>query len=126
MDEKEFFCRRSELTDDGVYVSTCPVTYALGIIGQKWKLPILWLLFPREATRYNELKRSVRGITNMMLTKSLHELEEHGLVERRQYETVPPRVEYSLTPRGRSLFPTLKELYRWGEEQMRLDELRKA
>lgn len=104
----------------------CPVVYALGVIGQEWKLPILWHLFQQEVTRYSELKQSVRGVTNMMLTKSLHELVEHGLVTRRQNETVPPQGKYSLAERGWSLLPTLSELYKWGEEQMRLDKLRKA
>jgi len=99
----------------------CPILYALDIVGQKWKLPILWHLFDQEATRYNELKRSVPGITNIMLTKSLRELEESGLVSRKQYDTVPPQVEYSLTERGRALMPALNELYHWGEEQMSLN-----
>ena len=68
--------------------------------------------------RYNELKRSVRGITNMMLTKCLRELEDYGLVIRRQYNEVPPRVEYSLTERGKKLLPALAELYAWGREQL--------
>ncbi|MDO4560623.1 MAG: helix-turn-helix domain-containing protein [bacterium] len=126
MSKKDLARDDSGLPEGGACSGVCPVVYALGVIGQKWKLPILWHLFPQEATRYSELKRSVRGVTNMMLTKSLHELEEHGLVTRRQYEAVPPRVEYSLTERGRSLLPTLSELYKWGEEQMRLDKLRKA
>ncbi|MBQ3301421.1 MAG: helix-turn-helix transcriptional regulator [Eggerthellaceae bacterium] len=88
-------------------------------MGQKWKLPILWYLHEAEATRYNELKRRMPGITNTMLTKSLRELEEAGLVNRRSYGTVPPRVDYSLTESGEALLPTLNELYRWGESHMR-------
>jgi DNA-binding HxlR family transcriptional regulator len=100
----------------------CPLTYALDIIGQKWKLPIMWYLFENDVTRYNELKRKVKGITNMMLTKSLKELEEHNLIVRIQYETIPPKVEYSLTERGKKLLPTLNELSKWGEEQLKLDK----
>lgn len=111
----------TNLPDDNIYISKCPIIYALDIIGQKWKLPIMWYLFQNEATRYNELKRKVNGITNIMLTKSLKELEEKGLVIRRQYDTVPPKVEYSLTKRGKSLLPTLNELYKWGEEQIIID-----
>jgi len=96
----------------------CPILHALDIIGQKWKLPILWYLYESETTRYNELKRRMPGITNTMLTKSLRELEESGLVLRKQYDTVPPRVEYSLTPDGQALLPTLNELYRWGAAHM--------
>ncbi|ALB43901.1 HxlR family transcriptional regulator [Clostridium sp. MF28] len=111
-----------EFPDDNIYETECPVIYALDILGQKWKLPIMWYLSSKDSTRYNELKRKVKGITNMMLTKSLKELEEHKLIVRTQYETIPPRVEYSLTERGKALLPTLKELYVWGEDQLKLDK----
>jgi DNA-binding HxlR family transcriptional regulator len=110
-----------EFPDDNVYERKCPVIYALDILGQKWKLPIMWRLSNKDFIRYNELKRSIKGVTNMMLTKSLKELEEHNLIVRTQYETIPPKVEYSLTERGKALLPTLKELYIWGEEQLELD-----
>ena len=99
--------------------SRCPVLYALDIIGQKWKLPILWYLRSADATRYNELKRRIPGITNIMLTKSLRELEEAGLVSRTVVDTSPPQVTYALTQNGHDLLPTLNELYRWGETQMK-------
>lgn len=111
-----------EFPNDNVYERKCPLIYALDIIGQKWKLPILWYLFANEFTRYNELKRKVKGISNMMLTKSLKELEEQGLVIRIQYETIPPKVEYALTHRGKALLPTLNELSKWGEEQLKLNK----
>jgi len=110
------------LPSDNVYETKCPIIYALNIVGHKWKLPIMWYLFENETTRYNELKRRVKGITYMMLTKSLQELEAHKLVIRTQYETIPPKVEYSLTERGKELLPTLNELYRWGEKQIKLDK----
>jgi len=113
---------KTELPSDTIYESNCPIIYALNVVGQKWKLPIMWRLFENETTRYNELKRSVNGITNMMLTKSLKELEEHKLIVRTQYETIPPKVEYFLTQRGKSLLPSLNELYKWGEEQIKLDK----
>ena len=100
----------------------CPIIHALDIIGQKWKIPIMWHLAEQEAIRYNELKRSVPGITNMMLTKSLQELEAHQLVNRVQYNTIPPKVEYSLTERGKALLPVLDKLHMWGEEQIKLDK----
>lgn len=112
----------SELPEDNVYETKCPIIYALDIVGQKWKLPIMWYLFQNESTRYNELKRKINGITNMMLTKSLKELEENQLILRKQYETIPPKVEYSLTERGKALLPTLNELYKWGEEQLKLEQ----
>jgi DNA-binding HxlR family transcriptional regulator len=99
----------------------CPVVYALSLIGQKWKIPILWHLADEGTLRYNELKRGVHGITNIMLTKSLQELEEHQLVERKQYDVVPPRVEYSLTERGQTLIPLLRDLHAWGSQQIEID-----
>ena len=100
----------------------CPILHVFRRIGGKWKLPILWHLADQESVRYNELKRSVRGVTNMMLTKCLRELEEHGMVIRRQYNEVPPRVEYSLTERGKKLLPALAELYAWGREQLDFEQ----
>jgi len=108
-------CASSGLYDDK---SQCPILHVFKRIGGKWKLPILWHLADRETVRYNELKRSVRGVTNMMLTKCLRELEDYGLVHRRQYNEVPPRVEYSLSERGKKLLPALEALYAWGREQL--------
>ena len=99
----------------------CPILYALDIVGQKWKIPIMWHLLEQESIRYNELKRSITGITNMMLTKSLQELEAHQLVNRLQYATIPPKVEYSLTERGKAILPALNALSMWGEEQIKID-----
>jgi DNA-binding HxlR family transcriptional regulator len=103
------------------YDNICPIIYALSFIGQKWKIPILWHLADEGTLRYNELKRGVYGITNIMLTKSLQELEEHGLVVRKQYDTIPPKVEYSLLERGKTLIPVLKGLDAWGKKQIELD-----
>ncbi len=112
-----------ELPGDNLYENNdirCGLIYALEIIGHKWKIPIIWFLCENDSVRYNELKRSINGINNMMLTKSLKELEEQYLVVRTQYETIPPKVEYSLTERGRALFPVLRELNAWGEEQIKI------
>ena len=102
--------------------SQCPILHVFKRIGGKWKLPILWHLADQETVRYNELKRSVRGVTNMMLTKCLRELEDFGLVIRQQYNEVPPRVEYSLTNRGKTLLPALEQLYAWGREQLEYEK----
>jgi DNA-binding HxlR family transcriptional regulator len=93
----------------------CPVASALSAIEGKWKLPILWVLSQKEVMRYNELKKSIEGITNMMLSSSLKELDERGIVKRVQYNEIPPRVEYSLTDVGKKLLPVLNELASWGE-----------
>lgn len=98
----------------------CPVLYTMSILGQRWKLPILWHLADEGTLRYNELKRGIPLITNIMLTQSLRELEACYLVERRSYGTVPPRVEYSLTERGRTLLPILRQIHTWGADQMEL------
>ncbi|WP_110954003.1 winged helix-turn-helix transcriptional regulator [Anaerosinus massiliensis] len=99
----------------------CPVGFALKIIEGKWKLPIIWVLCQNGTLRYNELKRSIIGITNMMLTSSLKELEENGLVHRAQYNEIPPRVEYSLTESGKQLLPVLDEFAKWGKMLMQLN-----
>ena len=96
------------------YEHGCPILTALEIIGGKWKLPILWNLAADKVSRYNELRRNMRGVTNIMLTKCLRELEQAGLVHREQYNEVPPRVEYSLTDEGLSLLPALNNLFDWG------------
>jgi len=91
----------------------CPLTFALGMIGGKWRLPIIWALSKDQPLRYNELKRCIHGITNIMLSQSLRELEAYGILCRRQYPENPPHVEYSLTLRGEELIPALKALAHW-------------
>jgi len=104
--------------EKSVYYNKCAVTHALEIIGGKWRLPIIWELSARESLRYNELKRRLTGITNIMLTRSLQGLEEHGLVDRIELSSIPPHVEYSLTERCKELLPALDIINQWGEEQM--------
>lgn len=93
----------------------CPLTYALTLIGSKWRLPIIWALWNGKTLRYNELKRRVEGITNMVLSQSLKEMETQGLILRQQYMEMPPRVEYSLTKDGEALIPSLESLAKWGK-----------
>lgn len=93
----------------------CPLNYAFNMIGGKWRLPIIWALWKNKTLRYNELKRTVDGITNMVLSQSLKEMEEHGLIHRKQYMEIPPRVEYSLTKEGEDLIPSLESLAKWGK-----------
>lgn len=96
----------------------CPVVRALEIIGGKWRLPIIWQLSAQESIRYNELKRRLDGITNIMLTRSLQGLEENGLVRRVEYSRIPPHVEYSLTESCKKLLPALEIINEWGKEQI--------
>ena len=91
----------------------CLLQRALASIGGKWKLPILCSLTANGASRYNDLLRNVRGISNTMLSKSLKELEESGLVKRSEYMEVPIRVEYELTERAARLQPILVQMIQW-------------
>lgn len=97
----------------------CPVKYTLGVIGGKWKLRILVQLLRKEVVRFTELKHGISGITNTMLSNSLHELEIYQLITRNQYNEMPLRVEYTLTDRGKSLLPLLYELSTWGSNQIK-------
>lgn len=96
----------------------CGLKKVLDIIGGKWKILILCLMNEKHVMRYGEMRRSVYGITNTMLAQSLKEMEEDGLVERHQYNEMPVRVEYSLTPKALSLLPILMELKNWGAENL--------
>ena len=91
----------------------CVLQGALNTIGGKWKLPILCSLLANGASRYNELLKNTRGISNTMLSKTLKELEDDGLVKRSEYLEVPIRVEYELTEKARQLQPILTDLIRW-------------
>ena len=96
----------------------CPVEYTLSVVGGKWKGAILFHLMRTDTLRFNELRRRLTKITQRMLTLQLRELEEAGLVLRVVYPEVPPRVEYSLTRRGRSLEPVIRALESWGRSQI--------
>jgi len=93
---------------------SCPLQYALSLIGGKWKIPILCALNQDGSTRYNELKKKIGKITNTMLANSLKELEQDGLILRTQYMEIPVRVEYSITDIGKELVPILDQLSQWG------------
>jgi DNA-binding HxlR family transcriptional regulator len=93
--------------------SNCPVKLTASIIGGKWKPPLLFHLEGR-TRRFCELQRLIPGLTKKMLTQHLRELERDGIVHRKVYAEVPPRVEYSLTRHGESLKPILKLMSAWG------------
>lgn len=92
----------------------CTDIFALDVIGGKWRLAIIWNLAGYESLRYNELKRKLQGITNIMLTRALRGLEEHELVTRREFRQIPPHVEYALTPKCREVLPALEIIHAWG------------
>lgn len=93
---------------------TCPAEMTLRVIGGRWKVPILYHLFG-QTRRFSELKRSMPGVTQKMLTQQLREMEADGLLNRKVYAEVPPRVEYSLTSLGESLKPVVDSMCRWGK-----------
>ncbi len=95
----------------------CPVSYTLRRIGGKYKALLLWHLTGK-TLRFGQLRRLVPEATPKMLTQQLRELEADSLITRTVYPVVPPRVDYSLTPLGESLFPILDAMYRWGSARM--------
>lgn len=92
----------------------CPVETTLTLIGDKWKVLILRDLMPG-TKRFGKLKKSVGNVSQKVLTAQLRAMEESGLVNRKVYAEVPPRVEYSLTELGKSLKPILDSMWAWGE-----------
>jgi DNA-binding HxlR family transcriptional regulator len=93
----------------------CPVETTLMMIGDKWKVLIIRELLPG-TRRFNEIHRSIDGISQKVLTQKLREMESDNLLERRVYAEVPPKVEYSLTELGMTLRPILDSMERWGTE----------
>ncbi len=96
----------------------CGLKKVIDIVGGKWKIMILCVIDNNEVVRYGELSRSIHGITNTMLANSLKELESDGLIERKQYDEMPVRVEYNLTKKAKSLIPILLQLKKWGEDNL--------
>lgn len=95
-----------------------PLKYVISVIGGKWKIRILWAAKNGDALRYREVKQLVPEVTDMMLSQSLRELTSCGLMERRQFQEIPPKVEYKLTESGKKLLPALELLYSWAETEL--------
>lgn len=93
----------------------CPVEITMGLIGDKWKVLIIRDLLTG-TKRFGELKKALTGITQKVLTNNLRQMEASGLINRKVYAEVPPRVEYSLTETGLSLKPILDSMVQWGNE----------
>ncbi len=96
----------------------CPVETTLEVLSGKWKANILFHLLP-DTKRSGELRRLMPEVTQQMLTAHLRELERDGIIHRKVYAQVPPKVEYSLTPLGRSLGPVFDKIYEWGVVYLR-------
>ncbi|HVY12985.1 MAG TPA: helix-turn-helix domain-containing protein [Alphaproteobacteria bacterium] len=97
---------------------TCGLEAALDVVGGKWKTLILWHLFD-QSRRFGELRRLVNGVSEKMLIQRLKEMEKDGIIVRKDYHEVPPRVEYSLTRFGRELTEALETLCEWGGKHMK-------
>ena len=95
---------------------SCAVSATLSVIGGRWKTLILHHLSINEVMRFNQLQKTIGDITQRMLTSQLRELEKDGIVNRKVYAEVPPRVEYNVTEYGKSLFPILQAMCDWGEQ----------
>ncbi len=101
-------------------ISKCPVTFCMSMIGGKWKLLIIWVLY-NDITRFGEMRRKMPGITKQMLTKQLRELEKDGIIHREVFAEIPPRVEYSLTEFGQSLLPVVFAMRDWGNARKKAE-----
>ena len=111
--------KRYEL--DGTFYY-CPVDLTLSVIGGRWKGLVFWNLRDG-AKRFGEMKKILVGINDKMLTQVLRELEKSGVVNRKVYEVIPPKVEYSLTEKGKELLPVMQQMSDWGERFVVLDQL---
>ncbi|MFZ4465363.1 MAG: winged helix-turn-helix transcriptional regulator [Bacteroidales bacterium] len=103
--------KRYEL--DGTFYY-CPVDLTLSVIGGRWKGLVFWNLRDG-AKRFGEMKKILVGINDKMLTQVLRELEKSGVIHRKVYEVIPPKVEYTLTEKGKELLPVMQQMSEWGE-----------
>jgi DNA-binding HxlR family transcriptional regulator len=98
-------------------LQNCPVTATMGLIGGKWKILILYLIF-NDINRFGKMGMVLKDISKQMLTSQLRELENDGIIERKIYPEIPPRVEYFLSEKGRSLLPIINMMRDWGNEHL--------
>ena len=91
----------------------CPLEYGLELFGGKWRSRIICVLAEKKVLRYSELRREMGNITDAVLAATLKELMADGMVARKSYDEIPPRVEYSLTEKGNSVVPILQTICRW-------------
>ena len=96
----------------------CPVATTVNLIGNKWKILIIRNLLAQEKIRFKDLKNGIEGISQKVLTDDLRSLEADGLITRTVYPEVPPRVEYELSPLGKSLKPIIDAMANWGNQYL--------
>lgn len=107
---------RSEIRD--ALYPNCPIRNVLSRVGDKWSMLVLFTLESKDTQRFKELQRNIPDISQKMLTATLKMLEADGLIRREVFPEVPPRVEYSLTKKGKSLLPLIDNLLSWASENM--------
>lgn len=110
--KEEFSCKE---------VDVRPFAYAISLVEGKWKMHILFWLWKKKILRYGELKRALGNVTHKMLSSQLKELEADGIIIRKEYPQVPPKVEYYLTEKGNTLMPILQLFCKWGHENIPKD-----
>lgn len=96
----------------------CPMRRTLELLSGKWRTHIIYELCKKPSCRFGELKKAIPRITNTMLSSTLRDLESFGIVNRKQFNEIPPHVEYSLTEKGKALLPAFFELAKWGENYL--------
>ncbi len=101
------------------HIENCPINFAMSKIGGKWK-PIILHRIKVGINRFGVLQRAIPTISKQMLTSQLRELEEDGFIERKIYAEIPPRVEYSISKNGETIFPLLEVIEKWGKNQMKV------
>lgn len=109
MKHDEFICKE---------VDVRPFAYAISLVDGKWNMHILFWLWKKETLRYGELKRALGNVTHKMLSNQLKDLETNGIIIRKEYPQVPPKVEYSLSEVGKTLMPILQQFCKWGHEHI--------
>lgn len=106
----------SDFNGENTAIQDTPFGYTMSVIGGKWKMIILYLLVAKQPVRFNEMQRQIGAITYKVLSAQLKELEADGLVKRKEFPQIPPKVEYSLTLKGQTLLPVLEDLCEWGTQ----------
>lgn len=96
-------------------IKSTPFGYTLSVIGGKWKMIIMFYLVEYEVLRYGELKRCIGQISDKILNSTLKEMEKDEIIVRKEYKEIPPKVEYYLSERGKSLMTILESMCEWGE-----------
>ena len=107
---------RPRITTPPIDTVNCPVRHVLDRVGDKWSTLVIILLGEKDILRFNQLSHAIGDISQKMLTVTLRSLETDGLVSRKMYPEIPPRVEYQLTALGESLLPLIKEMVKWADQ----------